>query len=382
MIHIAIPNNYQYGYLYGSWDNWTEPINLETPEFKINSFNIFIIETSNKSVCFKLKINNEYKLIDTLLTSNVGGYTNNYCYLDDEGYSVNGVTKIKYSHYKIIVIGTTQKLNIVLFEGNAKLGLPHGNCKEYYDNGIIKYDGNYKYGNKYGTGVEYYSSGVPKYEGEFDDKWNGNGVEFYENAFKQIAIPNDLMINTESIVSQEKYVGTLKDYLYHGYGIIYYENGNKMYEGYLSNHLYHGSGILYYKEGNIQYDGNWICGSRNGFGTEYYKNNNKKYEGEWLDNNKNGNGIFYYDNGNKRYEGSILNNKGNGPGIMFYESGKPHFEGVWIDNKLNGNGTEYYENGKVKFKGEWISGNKKIVIRKSIIDIDSDSDDTLNLFFN
>lgn len=97
---ISIPNKYKEGYLFGSWNNWREPINLINYDFEIEPYLFYHIISSNelnlefpkelklnttiKLVNYKIKINNEYKLLE-----NEDEEENNYCSLIEDNIYYN-----------------------------------------------------------------------------------------------------------------------------------------------------------------------------------------------------------------------------------------------------------------------------------------------------
>jgi len=67
-----------------------------------------------------------------------------------------------------------------------------------------------------------------------------------------------------------------------------------------------GNGILYQNDSMV-YKGEWLNDTFHGFGELYFPNGELYYQGEWNDNEKNGNGIQYYKNQNIQYQGIWLN---------------------------------------------------------------------------
>ena len=270
-----------------------EPIDLENFDFMTWSHRIYIIETSNKILSYKIKIDDEFILINEYLTITENIYTNNYCFMSDDDFCCNGVVKIKNFENKIIIFEKEH----ISFKGSSKYGIPHGiceiyfcgNCKEY-SCGDLTFIGKYKYGISYGQGTSYYGNGNKRHEGEY-----------------------------------------INDH-YCGKGTLYYENGNKKYEGDWDNDCFCDEGTLYYENGNKQYEGYWYNDMRDGRGTSYYKNGNKQYEGDWENDIRVCDGTSYYENGNKQYEGYWENDKRN-DGTSYYENGNIEYKGKWKDDK-------------------------------------------------
>ena len=60
-----------------------------------------------------------------------------------------------------------------------------------------------------------------------------------------------------------------------------------------------GFGIFYWNSGN-RYEGDWLNGQMHGFGTMYYANGDK-YEGYWKEHAKHGQGAYYYADGDTQF---------------------------------------------------------------------------------
>ena len=82
----------------------------------------------------------------------------------------------------------------------------------------------------------------------------------------------------------------------------------------------HGYGIMFYKNGNIEYEGDFIDGKYEGNGT-HYNEDGEYYIGQWKNGLVHGKGIVYYKNGKIKYEGELLNGKREGYGKFFYAEG-------------------------------------------------------------
>ena len=182
----------------------------------------------------------------------------------------------------------------------------------------------------------------------------------YFNKYLNINIFNDEKYELSEIYypSKKKYIGQLLKgtNICEGKGILYDEDGNKLYEGDYKNDKCHGKGILYEENGNKFYEGDWKEGKIDGKGIEYYKNGNKRYEGDYKKGNRDGKGILYYENGNKEYEGNYKDDKWEGKGIKFYENGNKEYEGNYKKGKADGKGIKFYENGNKEYEGDWKEG--------------------------
>lgn len=112
----------------------------------------------------------------------------------------------------------------------------------------------------------------------------------------------------------------------------------------------HGFGTLYYTNGQIAYEGQWFEDKFNGRGTVYnenpeslsedfdYKNFDHlgdywlKYEGQFVDDMKNGFGILYLTNGD-RFEGNFKGDMIHGRGTYYFLHGQ-QANGEWLNNRL------------------------------------------------
>lgn len=102
------------------------------------------------------------------------------------------------------------------------------------------------------------------------------------------------------------------------------------------------------------YQGDWSNNIKSGFGIQFYENGDK-YEGEWSNNCRNGFGTFWVKNEKKKlvrsYTGQYLNDQKHGKGTMFFENGC-RFDGHWEANAIAGFGRMIYANGDV-YVGNW-----------------------------
>jgi len=63
-MYICIPSHYDRGELYGSWNNWKEPLKINEFDFLIEPYIFFNIKTNDKNISYKIKIDNKYELIN------------------------------------------------------------------------------------------------------------------------------------------------------------------------------------------------------------------------------------------------------------------------------------------------------------------------------
>ncbi len=233
----------EYAEIFGSWDNWTNPININDYNFIINTIKIFVIKTNNINVSYKIKINNKYILLNNLLITNDDGYINNKIIITKDNYFNNGNIKIRNIDNKMMIFNK----NELILDVETINGIPNGYGVQYYKNNInyrnIKYyEGEWKNGKFNGKGSHYWRD-YKVYEGEWQDGMcNGNGIGF--------------------VNLSDYYEGEWKNGEYHGFG-IYYINNNKLYEGEWVHGLKHGKGIIYDKNSNVNYTGEFKNGYYN-----------------------------------------------------------------------------------------------------------------------
>ena len=101
------------------------------------------------------------------------------------------------------------------------------------------------------------------------------------------------MIHEEEYSDGRRYVGEVKDGLWHGRGTLHFPDGGRI-------------------------EGVWDNGNLNGRGTHYQAEGNR-YEGEFKDGRWHGHGIQYFPDGG-RYEGEFKDGLLHGEGIAFEDS--------------------------------------------------------------
>lgn len=206
------------------------------------------------------------------------------------------------------------------------------------------------------------------------------------------------------------YVGNFKNGLYHGKGIMFYNNGKVKKEGKWKKGLFskekdiqfsfpsnidkwgcisgdcsNGKGEYLYKDLVCKYTGNFTNEAMMGVGTYFLKHS--KYIGNWEVNEKTklldekqitGNGKYYYNN-ELSYDGSIIKGNNHGYGTQYLPNGvyigefKSGFRsgygtykwksgdtyvGNWKNSKRFGYGTLKYNNDKV-YVGNWNNGTQE-----------------------
>ncbi|MBR4805176.1 MAG: hypothetical protein IK042_01580, partial [Bacteroidales bacterium] len=110
------------------------------------------------------------------------------------------------------------------------------------------------------------------------------------------------------------------------------------------------------------YKGSWKKNEFDGYGILYYENGNKEYEGKWKNDLSCGEGTTYYKNGNKEWEGTFViitdkngeeNSVLDGFAVCYYESGKVKYRGYFKQGWIDGMGIMYKEDGSIDKEGEW-----------------------------
>ena len=79
-MYICIPSQYNKGEIYGSWNDWKEPLNINEFDFSIEPYIFFSIDTVDSCISYKIKIDDKYELItqNGYLTINEDKFENNF----------------------------------------------------------------------------------------------------------------------------------------------------------------------------------------------------------------------------------------------------------------------------------------------------------------
>lgn len=149
------------------------------------------------------------------------------------------------------------------YVGQTQNGLMHGHGTRYWDYDDKKWEGDWENGEACGHVVVTFGDFVV-FEGNMEHGLpNGQGVYIDMN-------------------SGQRYEGNFVDFQRDGEGILYTEDGYKIYDGEWKNNKYNGYG-QYFLRGQCRYEGNWENGKRNGDGIAYDQNGNEEYNGPWKD---------------------------------------------------------------------------------------------------
>ncbi|WP_418302630.1 AAA family ATPase [Lysinibacillus fusiformis] len=154
---------------------------------------------------------------------------------------------------------------------------------------------------------------------------------------------------------------------------LFYPDGTIMYQGGVKKNdfghdIYDGKGILFDQDGERLFEGEFVNHMKQGNGIMYLKGQ-LIYQGEFIQNKKQGHGILYKD-GSIHYEGHFRNDLMDGYGILYYEEAliapyqawreqyphlnQPQYEGDFVHGMKKGKGKQYYPNGFLQYEGDFI----------------------------
>jgi hypothetical protein len=407
-----INNKYEKGEIYGSWNNWQKPLKISEYNYIFNNIKIFNIETDDVIISYKIKINNEYILLNNLLITYDNGFENNKIILTDDNYYYNGKIKIKFDQNDLfIIIYDVNNMYLCIDDKEYEKKYNNDNKNNWnnaeiygsWDNWvhpikITDYDFNIdnikifliktndlivSYKIKYNNNFILLKNIFTTIDNGFEnnkiivthDNYIFNGIIKIKNINNKMIIfyDNNLLLDVETKNGipngngNQYYRGNEKYFnikLYEGEWLngkfsgkgIYYRYNYIVYEGEWQNGLCHGKGIGF-SDINKYYVGEWQNGFYHGQGT-YYINNNKSYEGEWEYELYHGKGISYGNYNKKLYDGEFKKGMRHGYGISYDKDNKKSYEGEWQNGLKHGNGIDYYIfNKDIKcYEGEFIDG--------------------------
>lgn len=154
---------------------------------------------------------------------------------------------------------------------------------------------------------------------------------------------------------------------------LFYPDGTIMYQGGFKKNefghdIYDGKGILFDQDGERLFEGEFVNHMKQGNGIMYLKGQ-LIYQGEFIQNKKQGHGILYKD-GSIHYEGHFRNDLMDGYGILYYEEdliapyqalrekyphlNQPQYEGDFVHGMKKGKGKQYYPTGFLQYEGDFI----------------------------
>lgn len=152
------------------------------------------------------------------------------------------------------------------YVGETKDGLMHGRGTRYWDYDDKKWVGEWAEGEACGHVVVSFGDFVV-YDGNMEH-----------------GLPNGQGIYTD-MNNGQRYEGSFVDFKREGEGVLYTEEGDKIYDGEWKNGKYHGYG-QYFLRGQCRYEGNWENGKRNGEGIAYDQNGVEEYNGLWKEDSR------------------------------------------------------------------------------------------------
>ena len=127
------------------------------------------------------------------------------------------------------------------------------------------------------------------------------------------------------------YIGESDYIIRTGRGAMIFKNEEVFYVGYWDNGRQFNRGKVFdLNNNNLIYDGEYKKGLKDGYGIYYYQNG-EKYEGKFRNGIREGKGVFFWKDGNK-WEGYFKNNEMNGEGI-FYDNNES-FPAIYKDGEL------------------------------------------------
>lgn len=150
--------------------------------------------------------------------------------------------------------------------GQTQNGLMHGRGTRYWDYDDKKWEGEWVNGEACGHVVVTF----------------GDFVVFEGNM--EHGLPNGQGVYTD-MNNGQRYEGNFVDFQRDGEGVLYTEDGDKIYDGEWKNNKFNGYG-QYFLRGQCRYEGNWENGKRNGDGIAYDQNGMEEYSGPWKDDQR------------------------------------------------------------------------------------------------
>ena len=252
----------------------------------------------------------------------------------------------------------------ILYDGFFKNGKYEGFGKLFTEK-LLKYEGFFSGGEYEGKGNLYFNN-KKIYEGYFHKgKKHGIGIIFNnEIKCRKKFFENGLELHYGILYdnnNMEIYSGELSDFKPKiGKNIIIFnENWNKIYKGDFVDYQYHGKGILYYTDINrIYFEGIFEKGNIVK-GKLYDLKGKVVYKGDFKDERPvNGNDIKLYDlNRNLLYHGDFKSGKYHGFGKI-YKRNILYYEGNFKNDEIKGKGIKYYINGNKHIEGYFEIKNK------------------------
>ena len=249
--------------------------------------------------------------------------------------------------------------NIIWYSGEIQNYKPHG-FGRMFKNGLVTDEGMWKDGKIQGV---YKKEDNGYYFGNIENgKKNGFGIQY---EFKLIHLnpistwltytctAQQLYRKPEKYIQRRVYMGEWKDDLYHGDGILLYDN-KYTYKGKFINGK-ENVGELFYPSGELAYKGKWKNRVFSGLGKLHSLKNT--YIGNFQDGKLNGFGVLFNKDNELIYSGLWKNNIMSGIGKLY---GFQEYFGE-IESIESGYGFEF-KNNNLKSECIWEDGHKKFGI--------------------
>ena len=161
-------------------------------------------------------------------------------------------------------------------------GIIFNTCEYSNDDILVAYD--LERGSQYGVMKEYDVVYVSEWSMNENRvivaDWKKRRMEVYESKVLSTISGTHGIIDLDT--NGRRWEGGVNNGKPYGYGVIYDEEGRKVYEGFMINESKTGYGIEYYSDiYRVQYDGCYYNNNRFGKGTLYDRNGVIEYEGIW-----------------------------------------------------------------------------------------------------
>ena len=229
--------------------------------------------------------------------------------------------------------GVERKGRKIIYRGEFKSGLYHGQGTFNDPESGVKYRGQFAVGRRHGQGKQTWLASGNVYDGRWKhDKRHGPGSMHYENG--------------------DVYQGNWKAGQRQGQGMMAYANG-AIYDGRYKEGQPHGQG-KYLTQSGLAYDGQWKNGKPHGHGRFVWPSGDA-YEGKFKVGLKHGHGRYVWSDGTV-YDGSWKEDKKHGHGRYVWPNGAV-YEGKFKVDLKHGQGIFRWKNGS-SFQGLYRAGER------------------------
>lgn len=214
-------------------------------------------------------------------------------------------------------------------------------ASDYY----AMYTGDFDYGVRHGKGVMYYGSSNVFYDGDWDQGIrNGTGKLSCPDFEYTGDWVNDLKEGRGFITCDiHDYDGDWKNDLIQGRGKLTLHQSGESYVGDFDKDKPHGFGKIYYREGDLKFDGKFHAGKRV-YGVFHWRENAvQEYGGQWYR-------VMYDGEWTDVQELDWGDNFPDGKGKMVWKNGEGHtrtYDGEWKDGKCHGKGKLVISRGQL-----------------------------------